>query len=50
MGKTEEALSEFNAFLEKSWVLLYLSDHPILEEVKERVKEIETGIQEKKNS
>jgi Protein O-mannosyl-transferase TMEM260-like/Tetratricopeptide repeat len=49
MGKTEEALSEFNAFLEKSWVLLYLSDHPILEEVKERVKEIEKRIQEKKN-
>jgi len=50
MGKTKEALSEFETFLEKSWVLLYLSDHPILEEVKGRMREIETGIQEKKNS
>jgi tetratricopeptide (TPR) repeat protein len=50
MGKTEEALNDFKTFLDKSWVLLYLSDHPTLEEVKGRVREIETGIREKKNS
>jgi tetratricopeptide (TPR) repeat protein len=50
MGEKKEALGEFNTFLEKSWVLLYLSDHPTLKEVKERVKEIETDIREKKNS
>jgi tetratricopeptide (TPR) repeat protein len=49
MGKTKDALGEFHHYLEKSWVLLNLADDPILEEVKGRVKEIETGIREKKN-
>jgi len=50
MGKTDKALNEFKTFLDKSWVLLYLSDHPILEEVKGRVKEIAPGIREKRDS